>query len=191
MARPVKWARDLHAIRERATRSRTETWSRVDLEALFGVGRATAQTLMKAIGEIQPVGGAHFVERSSLLSFLKVILEAPSVEKGLRTRMIEAAPAPKSKPLRVSLPSDLRSARLPDLPPNITLAPGRLEINASTAVSMLESLVVLAMVMQNDLERFRAVIEPPYQTSGDDVLLGELVGRMRESRVPLSSSKHH
>ena len=190
MARPVKWSRDLHTIRDRATRSRTETWSRVDLEQLFGVGRATAQMLMKAIGEIQSVGGAHFVERSSLLSFLNVILEAPSVEEGLRTRMLEAAPAPKSKPLRVSLPSDLRSARLPDLPPNITLASGRLEINASTAVSMLESLVALAMVMQNDLERFRAVIEPLYQTSGDDVLLGELVGRMRESREPLSS-KHH
>ena len=181
MARPVKWSRDLHAIRERATRSRTETWSRVDLEALFGVGRATAQTLMKAIGEIQSVGGAHFVERSSLLSFLNVILEAPSVEEGLRTRMLEAAPAPKSKPLRVSLPSDLRSARLPDLPPNITLALGRLEINASTAVSMLESLVALAMVMQNDLERFRAVIEPPSTSLVEDQELRAMVRRLRES----------
>ena len=29
MARPVKWSRDLHPIRERAARSRTETWSRL------------------------------------------------------------------------------------------------------------------------------------------------------------------
>ena len=56
MPRPVKWSRDIHSIYERAAHSKTETWSRVDLEKLFGVGRATAQTLMKAIGEIQAVG---------------------------------------------------------------------------------------------------------------------------------------
>jgi hypothetical protein len=66
MGRPVKWSRELHSIRERAALARTETWGRVDIEGLFGVGRATAQTLMKAIGEVQPVGGAHFVERLSV-----------------------------------------------------------------------------------------------------------------------------
>ncbi len=160
MPRPVKWSRDLHSIKERATRSRTETWCRVDLEHLFGVGRATAQMLMKAIGDLQLVGGAHFVERTSLLAFLNAMIQAPSVDEALRIRIRVAEPAPRSKPLRVSLPSDLRSARLPDLPANITLASGRLEIAAPSAVAMLESLVALAMVMQNDLERFQAVIEP-------------------------------
>ena len=159
MPRPVKWSRDLHSLRERAARSRTETWSRTDLEDLFGVGRATAQTLMKAIGEIQAVGGAHFIDRASLLSFLDAMISAPSVEEGLRARMMQAEPAPRAKPLRLSLPDDLRNTRLPDLPPNITLAPGRLEITAPSAVSMLESLVALAMAMQNDLERFREIVE--------------------------------
>ena len=161
MARPVKWSRDLHLLREKAARSRTETWSRVDLEHLFGVGRATAQTLMKAVGDLQLVGGAHFVERTSLLRFLDAMIAAPSVDDALRARMLGAESAPRAKPLRVSLPNDLRKARLPDLPANITLAPGRLEILAPDAVSMLESLVALAMVMQNDLERFRDVVEPP------------------------------
>ena len=159
VARPVKWSRDLHPIREKAARSRTETWSRVDLEHLFGVGRATAQMLMKAIGDLQLVGGAHFVERTSLLRFLDAMIAAPSVDEALRARMLEAEPAPRSKTLRVSLPNDLRNARLPDLPANITLAPGRLEIVAPSAVAMLESLVALAMVMQNDLERFREVVD--------------------------------
>ena len=68
MARPVKWSRDLHPIREKAVRSKTETWSRRDIEHLFGVGRASAQSLTKAIGEVQAVGGAHFVERLRLLA---------------------------------------------------------------------------------------------------------------------------
>ena len=42
MGRPVKWSRELHSIRERAALARTETWGRVDIEELFGVGRATA-----------------------------------------------------------------------------------------------------------------------------------------------------
>ena len=61
MGRPVKWSRDLHSIRERAAHARTETWGRVDIEGIFGVGRATAQTLMKAIGEVQPGFGLGYV----------------------------------------------------------------------------------------------------------------------------------
>ncbi len=91
-----------HPIRERARLARTETWSRKDIEDLFGVGRATAQMLMKVIGEIQPVGGTHFVERPALLSFLDTMIAAPSVEEGLRSRKLEAEPPPKPKPLRIS-----------------------------------------------------------------------------------------
>lgn len=159
MARPVKWSRDLHPLRTKAAQASTETWSRTDIEHLFGIGRASAQSIMKAIGQVEVVGGAHFVERPRLLDFLDEMIAAPSVEESLRRRVAEAEPPPKSKTLRVSLPMDLRRAMLPDLPPNVLLTPGRIEIQASTAVAMLESLLTLAMVMQNDLDRFKAVIE--------------------------------
>ena len=163
MARPIKWSRDVHPIRERAAHSRTETWSRKDIERLFGIGRASAQNLMKAIGEVQTVAGAHFVDRASLLGFLDHLLNAESVDEALRDRQLEAEPPPRPKTLRVSLPGDLRSIMLPDLPPNVRLEPGRVEILADTAVGMVETLVILAMVMQNDLDRWRNVIEPPAQ----------------------------
>ena len=173
MARPVKWSRDVHPIRDGARDAKTETWSRKDIEDLFGVGRASAQMLMKAIGEIQPVGGAHFVERPALLSFLDAMIAAPTVEEGLRNRRLEAEPPPKPKPLLVSLPQDLRSAMMPDLPGNIKLTPGRLEIEAPTATVMLESLTILALIMQNDLDRFQAAIEvspEPPEVSDTDLL---------------------
>ena len=182
MARPVKWSRDLHRLRECGARSRTETWSRQDLEALFGVGRASAQSLMKAIGEVQAVGGAHFVERPALLQFLDAMIAAPSVEEALRQRVSEAEAPPRPKSLRVSLPEDLRRARMPDLPANVHLAPGRIEITADTAIGMLESLVALAMVMQNDLDRFRDAIEPPSApvvTSDEE--LQAFLGRLRSA----------
>jgi hypothetical protein len=160
VARPLKWACDLHLLREKATRSRIETWSRQDVERLFGVGRASAQSLMKAIGEVQAVAGAHFVDRAALVAFLAEMIAAPSVEEAMRGRLAGAEPVPRPKILRVALPADLRHAMLPDLPPNVSVAPGRIEVRAETAEAMVEGLVALAMVMQNDLERFREAIEP-------------------------------
>lgn len=159
MPRPVKWSRDVHAIRERATRSQTETWSRQDIEHLFRISRPSAQSLMKAVGDVQTVGGTHFVERAALLGFLDEMITSDSIEEALRTRMLKAEPPPRPKPLRVTLPAELRCAMLPDLPGNITIEPGRLEIRAATAVSMLESLVTLAAIMGNDLDRFQQAVE--------------------------------
>ncbi len=168
-------------MRERAASSRTETWSRQEIEHLFSVGRATAQTLIKAIGHIQTIGTTHFVDRASLLAFLDAIIAAPSVEEGLRECLAEAEPAPTRKRMKISLPQDLRHAMLPDLPANVVLAPGRLEITSGTAVGMLESLVALAMVMQNDLDRFQSVIEPnlPPHVKDDD--LRGMIKRMRSA----------
>ncbi len=184
MARPVKWSRDLYPIQERARLARTETWGRKDIEDLFGVGRVSAQMLMKAIGEIQPVGGAHFIERPALLSFLDTMIAAPSFEQSLRSRKLEAEPPPKPKPLRVSLPQHLRSTMMPDLPDHIKLSPGRLEIEAPTATAMLESLITLALIMQNDLNRFEAAVDSPAPASEtQDCKLRDLIGRLRQSKA--------
>ena len=179
MARPVKWALDLHLLRERAAASRTETWSRQDMEHLFSVSRGTAQTLMKAIGNIQTIGATHFINRLFLVAFLDAMIAAPSVEEGLRVRLTEAEPAPVRKRMKVSLPADLRHSMLPDLPPNIALSAGRLAITSGTAVGMLESLLALAMVMQNDLDRFRSVIEPDLPPHVEDDDLRGMIERMR------------
>jgi hypothetical protein len=158
MARPIKWSRDLHLLRETARNSRTETWSRQDIERLFDIGRASAQSLMKAIGEVQTVGAAHFVDRNSLIVFLDDMISADSVEIALRDKLAGAEPPPKRKLLRISLPGDIRNVMLPDLPPNVSLSPGRIEITGASATSMVEALISLAMVMQNDLIRWEQAI---------------------------------
>jgi hypothetical protein len=187
MARPVKWSRDLHPIRERAVLSRTETWGRSDIERLFDVGRATAQTLMKAIGEVQPIGGAHFVERASLLGFLGALISAPDFDEALRARIRKADAPPSSKPLRVALPHDLRSVTVRDLPGNISLSKGRLEIKAESTNSMLESLALLAQAMQNDLAEVQAIIEPPVAPPPvDDNAIQSFLSRLRTESSDIS-----
>ena len=167
MPRPVKWSRDLHPIRERATRSKTETWSRQDVEALFGISRPSAQSLMKAIGEVQTVGAAHFVDRASLLTFLDEMIAAESIEEALRQKITRAEPPPRSKAIRISLPADLRRAMLPDLPSNVTLAPGRIEITAGSPSGLVEALATLAMVMQNDFDRWERAVASPKEPDQD------------------------
>ena len=182
MPRPVKWSRDVHSIRERASRSRTETWSRADLEHLFDIKPSAAQNLMKAIGDVQSVGGAHFVDRSSLLSFLDEMAGADSVDEALRRRFLEADAPPAPKPLRVSLAADLRNVMLRDLPDTIRLSPGRLEIAAPSTEAMLESLALLARAMSNDLASVQDALEPPAPSRIEDVELSSFLTGLRFSR---------
>lgn len=93
-------------------------------------------------------------------------------------------PPPRSKTLRVSLPEDLRRAMLPDLPASISLSPGNLHIQAEIAEEMLQSLLALAMVIQNNLDHFRAVIEPrPAMPEVDDNDLRGVFERLREAEL--------
>ena len=161
MARPVKWSRDLHSIRERSSRSRTETWSRQQIEDLFSVSRASAQNLMKAIGEVQIVGGTHFVDRSSLLEFLDGMAQAESVEEALRIRLEAAGPVPRPAPLRTSLPPELRRVILDDLPGNVEVREGEVRITGAGAEQVIEGLLLLAQVLQNDLDAVRQRLDPP------------------------------
>lgn len=178
MPRPVKWARDLHAIRERAANSTVEAWSRVDIEKLFGVGRATAQTLTRAIGEVNPVAGAHFVDRSSLLAFLDEMIAAPSVEDGLRTRLTQAPSPPRRRPLKVALPRDLQAKLARDLPDHIRISTGMLTIHASEMDLLLGSLVLLAKTLECDYEGVQERLAPPRAPADDDALRS-LVERLR------------
>ena len=182
MPRPVKWSRDAHLIREKALRSKTETWSRRDIEHLFGVGRASAQSLTKAIGEVQAVGGAHFVERQALISFLDEVIQAPSVAEAFRSRLAGAEEPPTPKPLRIALPHDLRNVTVRHLPENIRLSPGRLEIVGSSAAGILENLVLLAQAMQNDLARVESLLEPVSSSSPTSEELGQFLTRLRRDR---------
>lgn len=172
MPRPLKWSRDLHAIREHAQTSRTETWSRRDLEDLFNVRRATAQTLARAIGEVETVAGAHFVDRASLIGFLDAMIEAPSVEAAMRARLEEAPAPPQRRPLKVSLPEDLRNARITSLPPTIEITPGALTIRADGMVQLLEHLALLARVLENDFPSVEARFAP--QRASDQEITGFL-----------------
>ena len=94
MARPVKWITRLHEIQQQVLNSKIETWDRQAIENLFDVRRVTAQSLMRAIGELSNVAGAHLTSRASLLDFVDYVLAADDMDLVVRTRIDAAAAAP-------------------------------------------------------------------------------------------------
>jgi hypothetical protein len=160
MPKPVSWSYRAHEVRERVRHSKTQTWTRRDIEDLFEVKRASAQTLMKAIGGIQNVGGTHLVDREVLLEFLDQTIAADDVSGAVRSRREEAAPPPQPKRMKFSLPGELKSVMAANLPENIELVPGRLSISGRGSEEIIEALYLLAQALQNDLGTIQGLLDP-------------------------------
>ena len=161
MARTLKWRDRIHEIRDQVKNSVIETWSRRDIENLFDLKRAAAQQLMKAIGEIQSIGGVHLIDRSALLTFLNQIIQAENPEMVLREKLELADPVPRPRHLKYTLPDGLRSVMIRDLPEGIKLDRGRLEITGRGAQEIFQQLVILAQAIQNDIDTATDLLDPP------------------------------
>jgi hypothetical protein len=155
MARPVKWISRLHEIRERVVHSKIETWDRKALENLFDVRRVTAQNLMRAIGELSNVAGAHLTTRASLLSFLDYVLAADEMELAVRAKIDTAVAAPpQKKGFILPVPEEYKAVRLAGLPQSIVIDRGQLTIRGAHAFEILQDLAVLARALENDVDSF-------------------------------------
>lgn len=181
MPKPISWADRVHAIRERTSKSKAQTYTRQDLESLFEVKRVAAQNLMKLIGGIHAIGPIHVVESSDLLAFLDRVIAAPSVATGVQECQLYKEPAPRVRPLRRTLPTELRSVMCRDLPTNVELKPGELRISGQTAEAIFEGMLLLAQAVTNDLDTAVALLEPQVAVARADTdELRELFARLEE-----------
>jgi hypothetical protein len=190
MARTVRWRDQIPSLQDLIRKSVVETYTREDLERVFGVKRVAAQQLIKAIGEVTNLGGKYVVSRASVLNFLESVAQAGNVESAVRTRIQEAEPVPRPRFLKNTLPQDMRSVMLRDLPEGISIAQGRIEIKGANAIEVIERLLALAMGLQNDYESFAQVLDPPPvppQIEVDD--LREMFARMREQEETFQHAK--
>jgi hypothetical protein len=165
MARKLKWRHDLHRITETVRRSKTETWTRIDLEDLFGVSRASAQSIMRAIGGIEPLGTLHTISRPSLLSYLEGLIQAEDIELAHRNRVQNFDPPPARKIISVSVPPELRSIMVSELPPEIYIGVGRVEVIGKNVEEIVERLVLLGLALQNDLPTAVDMLSPPKRSN--------------------------
>ncbi len=78
-----------------------------------------------------------------------------------------------------SLPDNLRRVTLRDLPETVVLSPGEIRVTGDNAEQVLEGLIVLAQVMQNDLDSVRMQLDPPLGQAPVDEELRNLFTNMR------------
>jgi hypothetical protein len=191
MAKTISWSDRAYSIRERVQRSTIQTWRRRDIERLFELKRASAQNLMKLIGNVQSIGSTHFLDRSSLLLFLDEAVAADCVSEAVARRHLVTEPTPSSrgrKTLKFSLPRDLRSLMAKDLPTNIELAAGSLVIRGNDAMDIVRSLHLVAQALENDLDTMQSLLDPPVpRPQVEDEEIRSMFERLREdeaARVP-------
>lgn len=172
MARLIKWRHDVHSILARVRNSKTETWTRYDLEIAFCVKRASAQSLMKAIGNVDNLGGKHVVSRDSIISYLEAMIQADDLSLEHRARLDMAEPVARPRGIPVSVPDDLRHIMIRDLPQEVAIEPGHIHVRGADPIAVIENLLRLAHALQNDLDTAMQHLTPsrPHPDPIDDDL---------------------
>ena len=143
---------------------------RATVERVLGVGRRRAQQILAPCVSEQ-IGANGVAHRDVLVAHLRRLAAgrkpagetvryerlrrvrfAQTIEELRRTRVEQPATL-------VEAPLDVVNQDLINLPPGISLTPGKVTIEFHTAVEALEKLLALAMAAGNDLERFEGLVE--------------------------------
>jgi hypothetical protein len=160
MPKPIKWANQMYAIRERVANSKTETWSRHDIEWAFDIKRVAAQDLMKKIGGTTTIASQRFVSRTDVLGFLDEMIKADDLRDAMDARQIENGPEPLRRRIHFPIPEDAKGCTMMRLPDGIELSPLKIVITGSTSEELLTNLYLLGTAFLNDPLSMQASIEP-------------------------------
>ena len=133
--------------------------TRRDLEQLFGVARARAATLMREFGA-ERTGNVLTLRRVDLLRFLRTRRQRTTFrrEQDRRDRLVTTLRQARLTGIRVTVPAETLSGRLANLPPGVTVAADRIEVQFSDAEEAVARLFALAQALTHDYERFEALV---------------------------------
>ena len=134
--------------------------TRRDLEALFGVSRARAATLMRAFGA-ERTGSIRTLPRTALLRQLRRLrTHAPfRGEEARRDRVLTELRQARRTGIRVPVPVDAFHGRLASLPAGVSVSRDRIEVRFTSAKDAVARLFALAQALTNDYDRFETLIE--------------------------------
>jgi hypothetical protein len=178
MARRAPWRHSLHPIQERATLSKLEYWRREDIEYLFAIKREAARNIMRATGNIENLGAVHVVSKYALVDLIEKLIAADDPDRVL-ANLLDKAPSRRiEKPLQVPIPEQFKTIGLSELPSNIIIKPGRLEIEGNAFV-ILQSLALLARALEGEID-LAQFCKRCNQTPETDKKLYNLLGGLRK-----------
>ena len=133
--------------------------TRRDLEALFGVSRARAATLMREFGA-DLTGNVRTLPRAQLLRQLKRTRKRVAFrhEADRRERLLTELRQARLTGIRVTVPVEALTGKLAGLPDGVSITPDRIEVRFTSAKDAVANLFALAQALLNDYERFEAVV---------------------------------
>ncbi len=156
------WFRNLSEIEHRLEIFQEPVLGRRAIEVIFEVSRAEAWRLMRRIG-CTLAGHATVVPRYQVQEWVRQVRlsRGYDTETNRVSRLDE-----KLKTLgkgkagaKVVLRADPARRTMEDLPPGVTLSPGRLEIKFFGAVDLLGRLWDLSQAISRDFKRFDAMLD--------------------------------
>ena len=134
--------------------------TRRDLEALFGVSRARAATLMRAFGA-ELTGSIRTLPRTALLRQLRRLQKTATFrgEAARRDRVLTALRQARRIGIRVPVPVDALHGRLARLPVGVLVRRDRIEVRFTSAKDAVARLFALAQALTHDYDRFETLID--------------------------------
>ncbi|ADW70974.1 hypothetical protein [Granulicella tundricola] len=148
MPRPISWLPRLHQIRKTVDSSVRSHYERKDIETLFELQPRAAQLLLEMLPTTL-IGRSRLVARESLAAFLEQMRVSDDPSAKLEDIRKDPPPPPRSR-LRTLIQRDRHPISLAELPPEINLTTGRLEIRFTTIEQLARHLYSLAQSMESD-----------------------------------------
>ena len=136
-----------------------ELLTRRDIEQLFGVSRARAAQLMHTFGA-DLTGYARTLPRTRLLRQLRTYREGTEfrVEQVRRAHLMTELRKARLTGIRLAVPVEALEGRLSGLPVGVVVERDRIEVRYAGAKEAVVKLVALAQALNNDYERFEALV---------------------------------
>ena len=136
-----------------------ELLTRRDIEQLFGVSRARAAQLMHTFGA-DLTGYARTLPRTRLLRLLRKYRSGSAFrgEEQRREHLMTELRKARLTGIRVTVPVEALEGRLSGLPAGVVVERDRIEVRYAGAQEAVVKLVALAQALNNDYERFEALV---------------------------------
>jgi hypothetical protein len=158
MARPITWLPRVQEIRRSVAESVRSHYTRRELEALFQIQQGAASRLLEIVPTLA-VNGSYLAEREGLLAFLDRVSETEDVTTLMR-RLREEKRTPTRRSVRNMVRRDTSPVSLAGIPDTLHLSRGHLDINFQTMEELVNTLYILARILDDDLEEFAREYEP-------------------------------